>query len=97
MKILMIANGMDIGGAETHVLELCTALSEKGHSLIVASPLVLTPKNYEKEELPSKRSVHMTARSFRLLSNFRIFFVLAVVLPRMFCMHTRVRVHYALF
>lgn len=38
MHILMVANGMDIGGAETHILELSTALRERGHLVTVAAP-----------------------------------------------------------
>lgn len=55
MKILMIANGMDIGGAETHVLELCTALSEKGHSLTVASPFGAYTKELRKRGIAVKK------------------------------------------
>ena len=97
MKIVMIANGMDIGGAETHILELCTALSEKGHSVAVASPFGTYTKELRKRGITVKKSVHMTARSFHLPSSFRIFFVLAVVSARMFCMRTLTQGHYALF
>lgn len=34
----MVANGMDIGGAETHVVALAKALTEAGHTVSVASP-----------------------------------------------------------
>ncbi|MEE0968089.1 MAG: polysaccharide pyruvyl transferase CsaB [Clostridia bacterium] len=37
MKILMTLMGLDIGGAETHVLELSRALSEMGEDVTVAS------------------------------------------------------------
>ena len=37
MKILMATMGMDIGGAETHVVELSRELVRQGHELIVAS------------------------------------------------------------
>ncbi len=37
MKILMTLMGLDIGGAETHVLELSRALKEMGAEIIVAS------------------------------------------------------------
>lgn len=36
-KILMTLMGMEIGGAETHVLELCKALTHKGMRVYVAS------------------------------------------------------------
>ena len=31
MKILMVTMKMDIGGAETHILELCRELKKAGH------------------------------------------------------------------
>ncbi len=34
----MVANGMGIGGAETHIIELCRALQAKGHAVAVAAP-----------------------------------------------------------
>ena len=37
MKILMVTTGMDIGGAETHIAELCRSFTEKGLSVTVAS------------------------------------------------------------
>ena len=37
MKILMATMGMDIGGAETHVVELSRELARQGHEIIVAS------------------------------------------------------------
>ncbi|MBE6569361.1 MAG: polysaccharide pyruvyl transferase CsaB [Ruminococcaceae bacterium] len=37
MKILMVTMAMNIGGAETHILELCRALAAKGHTITLAS------------------------------------------------------------
>ena len=37
MKVLMVTMGMDIGGAETHILELCRAFVRRGISVFVAS------------------------------------------------------------
>ena len=37
MKVLMVTMSMDIGGAETHILELCRAFSKRGISVSVAS------------------------------------------------------------
>ena len=37
MKILMTAMALDIGGAETHITELCRALAARGHDVTVAS------------------------------------------------------------
>ena len=37
MKILMVTMGLDIGGAETHILELARELVRRGHDVTVAS------------------------------------------------------------
>lgn len=37
MNILMVTMQMDIGGAETHILELCRALHRKGHYITLVS------------------------------------------------------------
>ena len=37
MKILMVTQAMETGGAETHVLELCRELSSRGHSITLVS------------------------------------------------------------
>lgn len=37
MRILMTTMGLDIGGAETHIVELCKALKKQGHDICVAS------------------------------------------------------------
>lgn len=37
MKILMVTTGMHIGGAETHITELCLAFKKRGISVTVAS------------------------------------------------------------
>ena len=37
MKILMAAMGLDIGGAETHIVELSKELKSEGHDVIVVS------------------------------------------------------------
>ncbi|MDE6108373.1 MAG: glycosyltransferase, partial [Oscillospiraceae bacterium] len=37
MKILMATNGLDIGGAETHVVELAKELKRRGHDIVVVS------------------------------------------------------------
>ncbi len=37
MNILMVTMQMDIGGAETHILELCRALAKKGHHITLVS------------------------------------------------------------
>ena len=37
MKILMVTSGMGVGGAETHIYELCLALAKRGISVQIAS------------------------------------------------------------
>lgn len=37
MKILMTTMALDIGGAETHIVELAKALQSQGHSVVIAS------------------------------------------------------------
>lgn len=37
MNILMVTMGLEIGGAETHIVELCRALADMGHTVTVAS------------------------------------------------------------
>ena len=37
MKILMVTMSMNIGGAETHILELCRELNRRGHEITLAS------------------------------------------------------------
>ena len=37
MKLLMVTMGLDIGGAETHIVELVRELKRRGHDVIVAS------------------------------------------------------------
>jgi len=37
MKILMATMKLDIGGAETHIVELCRELARRGHQIVVAS------------------------------------------------------------
>ena len=36
MKILMATMGLDIGGAETHIVELAKELKAEGHDIVVA-------------------------------------------------------------
>lgn len=37
MKILMVTMGLDIGGAETHIVELSRELVRRGHQVLAAS------------------------------------------------------------
>lgn len=37
MRVLLVTMGMDIGGAETHILELAKELKKRGNDVFVAS------------------------------------------------------------
>ena len=37
MKILMATMGLDIGGAETHIVELAKELKSEGHDIAIVS------------------------------------------------------------
>ena len=37
MKIFMATMGLDIGGAETHIVELSKELKARGHEVVIAS------------------------------------------------------------
>ena len=54
MKIIMIANGMDIGGAETHILELSTVLCQRGHFVTVAAPYGAYTKELKKRGIKTE-------------------------------------------
>lgn len=74
-KILMTLMGLEIGGAETHVVELAKKLNEEGHKILVAS----NGGVYEKElneagirhyHVPMhKRNVFKMIRSYYLLKD----------------------------
>jgi polysaccharide pyruvyl transferase CsaB len=73
MKILMALMGMDIGGAETHVVELSRELTRQGHRIIIASNGGAYVPELEKHgilhvEVPMhQRSAVDMAKSLRLL------------------------------
>ncbi len=52
MKILMVTSSMDLGGAETHITELCIALAERGISVSVASAGGACVSLLEKHGIP---------------------------------------------
>lgn len=73
MKILMTLMGLEIGGAETHVVELVKELHRLGHTVVVASnggvyAAVLEEMGIRHVQIPmhSRSPVHM-ARSLSLL------------------------------
>lgn len=73
MKILMTLMGLDIGGAETHVVELSRALCRRGHTVIVASnggvyEEALSREGIAHVKIPMhRRSIGCMLRSLRLL------------------------------
>ena len=56
MRILLVTMGMDIGGAETHILELAKELKKRGNEVFVAS----NGGKYVKE-LEDNKIEHITA------------------------------------
>lgn len=52
MKILLASMKMDIGGAETHILELAKGLSKKGHQVQVISEGGIFVKELEQHGIP---------------------------------------------
>ena len=52
MKVLMVTMRMDIGGAETHILELCRAFVRRGISVSVASSGGVYVTELEKLGIP---------------------------------------------
>ncbi len=73
MKILMPLMGLEIGGAETHVMELVRELTRRGHTVIVASnggvyESELTSAGVRHVHIPMhRRRIVDMARSLRLL------------------------------
>ena len=73
MKILMATMGMDIGGAETHILELSKELKRRGHDVSVASNGGVYVAELEKAGIRhfsvpmNRRSVTAMCRSYRLM------------------------------
>ena len=68
MKILMTLMGLEIGGAETHVVELSKALARQGHEILVASSggvyeAALTDAGIRHFQIP----LHQHSKMFRSL------------------------------
>ena len=87
MKILMLCEGMDIGGCETHVYELTLALIEQGHTVLLVCAGGRFAKKLEKRGvrtvvLPTKGrdpiSLLRTARGLRRLAREEAFDVVHV-------------------
>ena len=72
-KILMVTMGLDIGGAETHIVELSKQLKSMGHDVIVVSnggvyvPEVLAAGIRHYEAPLHRRSIPCMRRALRIL------------------------------
>jgi len=74
MKILLLSSALSSGGAETHVTELATALSELGHEITVATAggeLVETLKKREIRHERLRLDTHSPALLFASLTRLR--------------------------
>lgn len=80
MKILMLADTMDIGGAETHILELSRSLSSVGHQIKIlagdgqtAALLASYNIGFEKTDLFSRPALSLPLAVSKLLEVLRKF------------------------
>lgn len=73
MKILMATMGLDIGGAETHIVELSKALQSRGHQIVVVSnggvyvPEIVADGIRHYNAPMNRRSVGEMRKSFSVL------------------------------
>lgn len=61
-KVLMTLMGLDIGGAETHVVELSKELKKQGYDIIVASNGGVYEQELAEAWGPSLQSAHESAQ-----------------------------------
>ncbi|MBR2951669.1 MAG: glycosyltransferase [Clostridia bacterium] len=71
MKIMMVTNGMNIGGAETHVLELSTALSNRGHLVTVASPFGSYTEKLKERDIKTERIFKFNGSPYSLVKQLK--------------------------
>lgn len=75
MRILMATMGLDIGGAETHIVELSKELQQEGHQVIVASNggayvPEITAAGIRHYQVPMhRRNFSCMLKSYRLLKD----------------------------
>ena len=73
MKILMATNGLDIGGAETHIVELAKELKRRGHEIVVVSNGGVYVEELEKAGIRhikaplNSRALKPMVRSYQIL------------------------------
>ncbi len=78
-KILMVLMGLEIGGAETHVVELSKELKKQGYDIIVAS----NGGVYEKElEEAGIKHYHAPLNQRNLLKMARSYFILKKIIKK---------------
>jgi polysaccharide pyruvyl transferase CsaB len=71
MKILMTTMKLDIGGAETHIVELCGELRRRGHEIVVASNGGVYVNELERQGI---RHVKLPLHTKRISSVIRSYF-----------------------
>ena len=78
-KILMALMGLEIGGAETHVVELSKELKKQGYDIIVAS----NGGVYEKELAEAGiRHYHVPLNQRNVLKMARSYFILKKIIKK---------------
>ena len=91
MKILMATMGLDIGGAETHIVELSKQLQSQGHAIIIASHggvyvPEITAAGIRHFDVPMhRRDFGCMLQSYRLLRN-----IIREVQPNIVHAHARI-------
>lgn len=73
MKILLPTTGLDIGGAETHVISLAKELKAMGHYPIVTSNGGIYVKELEKYKIPHFYAPLNSRRPTDLLKSYNVF------------------------
>ena len=48
LNILMVLDSLEIGGTETHVLEISKALQARGHKIVIGTSGVASLKDFNK-------------------------------------------------
>lgn len=75
MNILLVAMGLDIGGAETHVVSLAKKLKRKGHYPVVISSGGIYEQELISEQIPhykaelAEKGLKATADSIKVMKN----------------------------
>ena len=76
-KILMATMGLDIGGAETHIVELCKALKEKGIMIYVVSNGGVFERELQEHGI---LHFHAPMHNRRLLNIIKSYFILKKII-----------------